>query len=148
MGKLIFTAGQPAQDPAQPTYAQLIRLIVTPHGAPGSKGPRFAARLDDTVLTISHEPMVAAARVLIERGRDPTAFLTLRMHDRAYDSFKPTPIGELAKWTFEERDRDGLRRVRWMPRQLHAGGQKSTSMAGREVLATPLAEIALRRHLS
>ena len=51
----------------------------------------------------------------------------MRHEGKAYDSFQPLPIGQWAGWTYEERDRDGLRSVRWMPRALHAGGQKSGS---------------------
>jgi hypothetical protein len=49
----------------------------------------------------------------------------MRMEGKTYDSFKPAPIGEWAKWTYHESDRDGLRRARWMPPQLHQEGQKS-----------------------
>jgi hypothetical protein len=64
---------------------------------------------------------------MLARGFDPVALLTMRHEGKTYDSFQPMPIGKWAGWTYEERDRDGLRCVRWMPRALHAGGQKSGS---------------------
>jgi hypothetical protein len=41
--------------------------------------------------------------------------MTIGHAGKNHDSFEPSPIGELAKWTIEERDKGGLRRRRWRP---------------------------------
>lgn len=102
-------------------------------------------------MTRRRPPIIYPQHRALERF-DADMMLTMRMHDLTYDSFKPAPIGELAKWSYSEGERTPLQRQRWKPREMPIaacpGDQKSTSMAGREVLATPLAEIALRRDLS
>jgi hypothetical protein len=109
-----------------------IRLVVTSEAA----GRWFTARLESTgelIVTSTRQPLVDGARELLARGFDPATPLTMRHEGNAYDSFHPLPIGKWAGWTYEERDRDGLRCVRWIPRALHAGGQKS----GSEPLVAP-----------
>jgi hypothetical protein len=103
------------------------RLLITSE-ADAQKGGRFTARLESTgedVVANTKQPLVDGARELLARGFDPATLLTMRHEGKAYDSFQPLPIGKWAGWTYEERDRDGLRCVRWIPRALHAGGQKS-----------------------
>jgi len=110
-----------------------IRLVVAPEG--NSLG-RFTARLESTgelLVTSTRQPLVDGARVLLAQGYDAGALLTMRHEGKAYDSFQPAPIGQWAGRTYEERDRDGLRCVRWIPRAIHAGGQKS----GSEPLVAP-----------
>jgi hypothetical protein len=105
------------------------RLIVIPE-ADAEKGGRFTARLESTgevIVTSTRQPLVDGARAMLAQGFDPSTPLTMRHEGKAYDSFQPLPIGKWAGWTYEERDRDGLRCVRWIPRALHAGGQKSGS---------------------
>jgi hypothetical protein len=105
------------------------RLLITPE-ADAQKGGRFVGRLESTgelIVAGSRQPLVDGARELLARGFDPPTPLTMRHEGKAYDSFQPLPIGKWAGWTYEERDRDGLRCVRWIPRALHAGGQKSGS---------------------
>jgi hypothetical protein len=108
-----------------------IRLVVESEAA-----GRFTARLESTgevIASMTRQPLVDGARVLLARGFDPGTPLTMRHEGKAYDSFQPLPIGQWAGWTYEERDRDGLRCFRWIPRALHAGGQKS----GSEPLVAP-----------
>jgi hypothetical protein len=124
MGKLIFTAGQPAQDPSQPTTA---RLIVVPEADPQKAG-RFTVRLESTCEVIvgnTRQPLADSARALLDRGFDPAGLLTMRMRDRPYDSFEPAPVGELSQWTYREGEKQALQRRRWMPFAASAGGQKS-----------------------
>jgi hypothetical protein len=45
------------------------------------------------------------------------------MHDRAYDSFSPLPIGQWARWAYVEGDRRGLHCKRWMPFPANRSGQ-------------------------
>ena len=110
----------------------LLRLIASPdRKRPGA----FIAYLEtgDALVAGSRQPLVDGARELLARGFDLATLLTMRYEGKGYDSFQPLPIGKWACWTYEERDRDGLRCVRWMPRALHAGGQKS----GSEPLVVP-----------
>jgi hypothetical protein len=102
-----------------------MRMVVTPETA-----GRFTARLESTgelIVERTRHPLVDGARELLARGLDPATPLTVRHEGKSYDSFQPLPIGKWAGWTYEERDRDGLRCVRWMPRAIHAEGQKSGS---------------------
>jgi hypothetical protein len=96
----------------------VLRLIVCPHLERGGFHiDRFDAYLDGELIVTSRQPLLHGARRLLERGFDPEALLTMRMHDRPYDSFHPKPIREWAKWTIKELDRRGLRRQRWEPLQ-------------------------------
>jgi hypothetical protein len=87
---------KPGQD--QIAVPPVVRLVVQPDSRPGW----FVARLESgaEVLARSHQPLVDGARHLLEIGADPEMMLTMRMHDRAYDSFKPASVGELAQWTW------------------------------------------------
>ncbi len=97
----------------------MIRLIVTP----ATLG-KFTASLDgQPIVTGSRQPLADAARELVARGYDPVTALTMRHEGSAFDSFDPLPIGEWAKWTFEDGER-GLRKRLWMPFPGGAGGQK------------------------
>jgi hypothetical protein len=87
------------------------RLLVAPE-----KPGRFTARLESTgelIANSSRQPLVDGARELLARGFDPAALLTMRQHDRPYDSFRPAPIGQWAKWTYEESESVGLKRRAW-----------------------------------
>jgi hypothetical protein len=105
----------------------VFRLVVASEtDSPG----RFTARLESTgelLVSGSRQPLVDGARVLLARGFDPATPLTMRMEGKAYDSFQPMPIGQWAKWTYEESEKTALRRVRWMPFAEGAGRQKSGS---------------------
>jgi hypothetical protein len=108
-----------------------MRLVVSPEG-PG----RFTGRLESTgevIVTGTRQPLVDGARELIVRGFDPSAPLTMRHEGKAYDSFRPMPIGHWAKWTYKERERDGLAVERWMPFAAPRSDQKS----GSEPLVVP-----------
>lgn len=92
----------------------VLHLIVRPHLERGGFHiDRFDAYLEDELIVTSRQPLLDGARRLLGRGFDPEAPLTMRMHDRPYDSFRPKPIREWAKWTIKELDRRGLRRQRW-----------------------------------
>jgi hypothetical protein len=102
-----------------------IRLIVAPEAA-----GRFTARLESTGVLIvggTRQPLVDGARVLLAQGFDPSTPLTMHHEGKAYDSFQPMPIGHWAKWTYKERERDGLAVERWMPFAAPRSGQKSGS---------------------
>ena len=46
------------------------------------------------------------------------------MEGKVYDSFQPMPIGQWAKWTYKEGEKDALRRTAWMPLPADRGWQK------------------------
>jgi hypothetical protein len=91
-------------------------LILKPHvESDGTHRERFEAYLGDELIRISRQPLSDGARTLITRGHDPAELLTIQHHDRAYASFAPAPIGELARWTYSEEVRGRIRRVPWAP---------------------------------
>lgn len=67
------------------------------------------------IIGSTSSPLYAGARVLLERGHTPEQLMTITLGGRAYGSFVPAPIGELAKWTIEESDQRGLSRREWRP---------------------------------
>jgi hypothetical protein len=106
---------------------------------------RLVARLEGgDVVCLSHQPLADSARRLLALGIPADQLLTLRHAGKPFDSFVPAPISWWARWTYEESDRDGLRRRRWMPRQLQEAGQKSTS-AGRSAQEPILRRIRFQR---
>jgi hypothetical protein len=105
-----------------PTKA-VIRLVVAPE-APG----RLTARLEGTgevIVASTRQPLVDGARVLLDQGYDPGALLTMRHEGMDYDSFRPMPIAEWAKWTYKEREKGGIAIERWMPFAVPWSGQKA-----------------------
>lgn len=119
--------------PQDPVLQAVVRLLVESDPCkPGS----FTARLDSSaaILARSHQPLVDGARALLERGFDPVTPLTMRHAGKGHDSFKPAPIGELAKMTYTEGERTPLHRQRWKPREMpvaaSTGDQKSPSEVG------------------
>ncbi|MCZ6604846.1 MAG: hypothetical protein O7A03_06840 [Alphaproteobacteria bacterium] len=95
----------------------LVRLIIRPHPHhTGTKSAdRFDAFLDGEFICTSREPLFAGARELLARGYDPSTLMTTRHEGKAFDSFKPAPIGKLAKLMIEESDAGGLRMRKWKP---------------------------------
>jgi hypothetical protein len=105
------------------------RLIVIPE-ADAETGGRFTGRLESTgedIVANTRQPLVDGARELLARGFDPGTPLTMRLEGKAYDSFRPLPLGEWAKWTYTEPDKRGLKSQRWMPFSGARDGQKSGS---------------------
>ena len=95
-------------------------LVVTPDAEPQKAG-RFNGRLASTgeiIVRGSRQPLVDGARELLARGFDPATPLTMRHEGKAYDSFRPAPISEWAKWTYSESEEHALKRRRWVPREM------------------------------
>lgn len=108
---------------------RLLRLVASDMQLRAERAPSFAAHLDGELVVRSAQPLYDGARELLARGYDPEALLTLR-HDYAEtDSFKPKPIGELARWTVHERADRGLQLCKWspMPERLTAGAPERAS---------------------
>jgi hypothetical protein len=107
-----------------PLVQPVLRLIVEPDRRPGW----FIARLESNaeIIVLSDQPLADATRVLLDRGFDPAALLTMRHAGKPFDSFRPAPIRELAKWTYHESAERPLRQERWMPFAGATGRQKSS----------------------
>jgi hypothetical protein len=117
------------------------RLIVVPEPVTDlrpNRAARFSARLESSgeVVVLSHQPLADGARELLDRGLDRATLLTMRREGKAYDSFRPTPIVELARWTYSESEMRPLRCRPWeahpdkateMPVAVPGEGQKSGS---------------------
>jgi hypothetical protein len=87
-------------------------LTVTPHVERGWYHlDRFDAHLDGDLVVTSRQPQLNRARALLDRGHHSETLLTIRHHGKE-DSFVPRPIGELATCTYEQSDRDGIKRRR------------------------------------
>ena len=102
-------------------------LVVAPDAEPQRPG-RFNGRLastGETIVRSSRQPLVDGARELLARGFDLATTLTMRIEGKAYDSFRPAPISQWAKWTYTESERYPLKRQRWMPHAADREGQKS-----------------------
>ena len=110
--------------PIETVGADAMRLIAEPHP---SKPGCFIGRLEDSgeIVVVSRQPLADGARVLLARDFDPATPLTLRHQGKDYDSFKPAPISQWAKWTYEESDKAVLKRRAWMPFAAGAGTPKS-----------------------
>lgn len=94
----------------------LIRLLLRPAGLSDTQAgpPEFDASREDTGKHVvrSSQPLYAGARVLLDGGTLPTALLTTRHVGLSYDSFRPAPVGALAKMRCKE-GREGLRLMPW-----------------------------------
>jgi hypothetical protein len=104
-----------------------MRLVVASKAA--SVG-RFTAWLESTgelLVVNTRQPLVDGGRVLLARGFDPTAPLTMRHEGSAHDSFRPAPLREWARWTYKEGESVSLRRSLWIPFPTDRNPQKSRS---------------------
>lgn len=119
--------------PASPKpvgHSGVVVLILTQHMArSGSHRGRYDARLGSELIVTSRQPLLDGARALLERGYHPSTTLTIRHKNSAQASFVPRPIGELAGWTIEASDRDGLRRRRWRPPMIARAQDKDPGAA-------------------
>jgi hypothetical protein len=73
--------------------------------------------------------LLDGARRLLEQGHDPETLLTIRRDGKDHDSFAPHPLGELARWTYEETSAGGINRWRWMPFDAARLGDGGAGMA-------------------
>lgn len=78
-------------------------------------GHRYDAMLDDTVLLTSDQPIVDAARRLLELGHQKKTLLRVRHEGASFDAFQPAKVGEWAKWTYAEGAKTPLQRIKYAP---------------------------------
>jgi hypothetical protein len=94
-----------------------IRLILTPPKTQADRKKwKYTAVREDTgeFVVKSHQPLYDGARTLIEQGLPGDTLLTMRHAHLDMDSWTPTPISQLAKWTvWELPNRSGLRRAKY-----------------------------------
>ena len=94
-------------------HGNTIVIIVSP--VPDRPG-YFTATLSGARLCVSQEPLLAAARELVQRGAPSDALLAMRHAGADYDALSGQ-LGALAKLTIEDGP-DGRPRVRrWRPSQ-------------------------------
>lgn len=103
----------------------MVRLILRPTRDDG----RFTAHLAGEHIVTSDQPVVDGARELLRRGYNPATPLTACHDGSAHDAFKPLSIGEWARWTYSDTNRDGLRRQAWRPRPSAEGSDSPTGEA-------------------
>lgn len=89
-----------------------IDLVLHPSS---TKPGRYSAHWPGGVLVrSSRQPLLDAARILLDLGEPPETELTTQHAGSAIVAQRST-VGEAAKWTVSESDRGGLRRARWQP---------------------------------
>ncbi|MGI9485489.1 MAG: hypothetical protein ACR2RF_06320 [Geminicoccaceae bacterium] len=93
-----------------------LRLILRPSftNAGHRKTDLFDAYLGTEKITTSRQPLFDGARVLQKMGYPDCMLLTMRHHNRDYDSIKPMTIGDLARGTIRE-DKRGLHLAKYQP---------------------------------
>jgi hypothetical protein len=96
-----------------------MNLVITPEKRDPANPPRhyrFEARLEGNarVLCVSHQPFVDAARVLVDRGYDPTEILEMR-HEGSETIALTEQLGVAAKLIVEESANGGPRFAQHVP---------------------------------
>lgn len=93
----------------------MIRVMLDNPKRNSSRAVSFEASVDGKALLRSSVPIYDSARALLALDHSPETLMTARHAGKDFDSIKPAKLGDLAKWTVTERDRDGLGRQRWVP---------------------------------
>jgi hypothetical protein len=92
----------------------MLRVILCP--AFNRRGARlhgkFVVTLDGGQLCISSQPLLDAARVLINEGADPATPIATRHAGADFDAMTST-VGAAAKWTVRENETQSPHFVRW-----------------------------------
>lgn len=93
-----------------------LQLTMTP--VPGRPGVYDATLPCGLCVARSRQPFLDGARALLALGHNGGTTLTASNKGSAIIAQRST-IGEAAKWTIVETDRDGLRRRLWRPAPAH-----------------------------
>ena len=92
----------------------MLRVILCPafnrHGA--RLHGKFVVTLDGRQLCISRQPLLDAARVLLDDGVDPETSIATRHAGAGFDAMTST-VGAAAKWTVRENESVSPTFVRW-----------------------------------
>ena len=111
-----FRAERDADDDEGPVghdAPTVIELEVVP--LPGRPGFFSAFRADGSrLLRATRQTTYDGARALLAQGVSPDAVITTRHRGSAIVGSRMI-VGEAAKWTVTESDREGLRRIPWRP---------------------------------
>jgi hypothetical protein len=96
----------------------VIRLII--EAQPYPHRGQYIVRLEGDhptgpELIRSRTPLYDGARELLTRRYPADALMTVRHAGSAIDSWIPTAIGDLAKWTIKEPNQGRIQRVKWQP---------------------------------
>jgi len=96
---------------------QPLRLVLRPSltNAHRKYGDAFECYLDGQLIVTSSKPLYDGARALRDLGYPDDTLLTIRHHDRPYDSFNPVQLGKLVPWTMTFSDKHGISRNKWKP---------------------------------
>ena len=110
-----------------PIEHQPLRFTVRPPSTRSSRryGDAFDVYLDGEFVVTSSQPFYDGARVLRSLGYADDTLLTMRHHNKLYDSFKPMAIGWLAQWTMSDSPKTGLARRKWQPMPEHLKGKRN-----------------------
>ena len=88
---------------------------------------RFDGYVEGELIVTSRQPRHDGARRLLDLGHDPDTRMHVQHQGQPVDpTLVPRPLGELAQWTYEESDRDGIRKVRWRPPEERTGVARRT----------------------
>jgi hypothetical protein len=92
----------------------MLRVILCPafnhHGA--RLHGKFVVTLDGRQLCISRQPLLDAARVLLDEGIDPATPIAIRHTGAGFDALT-SAVGAAAKWTVRENETQSPHFVRW-----------------------------------
>ena len=92
----------------------MLRVVL--HPAFNRYGARLLGKcvvtLDGRQLCISRQPLLDAARVLIDEGIDPATPIAIRHTGAGFDALTST-VGAAAKWTVRENETQSPHFVRW-----------------------------------
>lgn len=91
----------------------MIDLVMAPAGA-----GKFRAVVGSMAITKpARQPLFDGARALLALGHDPAEVVAAR-HAGSDTIAMHGTLGDLARWTIEERDQGGMRRALWKPREM------------------------------
>lgn len=93
----------------------MIRIIVQPHRSKPGRAVAYREGFPDEVLAHGQDLLSKAARKLLMNGERVAETITMRWHDKDYDSFAPRNIVEVAKYSYSESDKQGIRKQLWRP---------------------------------
>lgn len=89
----------------------IIEIVIRPVNRTGL----YRAYLGESLICEVRQPYLKAARILLERGYPADLLITMRHQGKAYRSFNPAPLGEVAGLHVRETEMEGPLFVRHKP---------------------------------